>query len=149
MRKKLKKLLKRIVSLAAYADTISHLNGIDDKQVTAIFEALSNAVEENHKEILEAKGSRDKLRYLLYREAVEIKSHTSSYLSYSETMAIREANLWKFALTITEQFFDLIFAALDDYFAAKKQIMHSATVRQSTWHTTITDSSKKLISSIN
>jgi hypothetical protein len=149
MKNDLTKLLKQIIDFTAYNDIISKLIEIDEEHATNIYVSLTSALKENHKAILEAQESRDKLRYLLYREAVEIKAYTSSYLSYSETMATREANLWHFALTVTEQFFNLIFDGLDDYFLAKKKIMIMETERQCNWHSTITDSSIKALGILN
>lgn len=149
MNENLENLLERIVNFTAYTEVISQLKLIDENHANNIYIALKSAFEENHRAIMEAKGNIDKLKYLLYREAVEIKAHTSSYLSYSETMATREANLWKFALAVSEKFFTFIFDRLDDYFLIKKQIMEEDIKRQAKWHTTIKESSIKALSLIN
>ena len=106
--------------------------------------SLKQCVKDIHKGIVDSQKDYDKLKYLLLKESIEIKAHSSSYLSYSETMAIRENALWKFAATLTEQFFDIISDALDEYFKAKIKIMDSELNKDSKWYTGMRDSSKKL-----
>ena len=142
-------LLERIVSLESYRPVLAQLRAIDDTHAAQIETALRKATEETHTGIRAAASNRDQLRYWLYREAVEIKAHTSSYLSYAEMMATREANLWKFALTVTEQFFNLVFDALDAYFETKKRLMLQECEAQSSWYSSIADSSRKLLVPVN
>ena len=117
------KLLEQIISLDSYRPALLKLQQIDQAQTKLIETALTAATLETHNGMHEAENNGDRLRYWLYREAVEIKAHTSSYLSYSEMMATREANLWKFTLGSTDQFFETVFDELDTYFATKKNRM--------------------------
>lgn len=145
----MKQELNQVVHLDKFREVFSKLKQVDDKKTNEIITALNHATAETHQGIKKAQGNRDQLKYWLYREIVEIKAHTSSYLSYSETMATREASLWKFGFNVTEQFFELVFNGLDDYFSTKKQIMIHEVESKSAWHSTITDSSKKLIGIVN
>jgi hypothetical protein len=141
--------LQQIVALESYRSTLEQLHTVDAKHATQIQTALVATTHETHEGIQGAEGNGDRLKYYLYREAIEIKAHTSSYLSYVEMMASREANLWRFAFTVTEQFFDLVFDALDDYFDTKKALMLNECETASGWYSTIADSSKKLLAPAN
>jgi len=143
------KLLEQIISLDSYRPALLKLQQIDQAQTKLIETALTAATLETHNGMHEAENNGDRLRYWLYREAVEIKAHTSSYLSYSEMMATREANLWKFTLGSTDQFFETVFDELDTYFATKKNRMLADCNEKSTWYSGLADSSKKILTPVN
>jgi hypothetical protein len=144
-----KDILDRIVRLDCYAPAFAKLSQADPESTTQIRTALLKATEESHRGIVRAEDNPDRLRYWVYREAVEVKAHSSSYLSYSEMMATREANLLRFAMSVTERFFELIFDDLDAYFSDKKERMVAACETDSRWYSTVTDSSKKLLTPVN
>lgn len=137
-------ILNKIISFSSFTDVFIKLNKIDKKKTGEIENSLKQCVKDIHKGIVDSQKENDKLKYLLLKESIEIKAHLSSYLSYSETMAIRENALWKFTVTLTEQFFDIISDALDEYFKAKIKIMDCELDKDSKWYTGIRDSSKKL-----
>ena len=145
----MREILREIVGLQCYSSTFATLKQVDKKNAEQLEAALLKATEETHKGIAEAEENPDRLRYWLYREAVEVKAHSSSYLSYSEMMATREANLMRFAMGVTGRFFDLIFDSLDEYFHAKKSLMIDECESRSEWYSTISDSSRKLLAPVN
>jgi hypothetical protein len=142
------KLLDQIISLESYRAILIELQQIDKAQTKLLETALLSATAETHQGLRESQNNKDRLRYWLYREAVEIKAHTSSYLSYSEMMAIREANLWKFAVTSTSQFFDDVFDKIETYFATKKDQIF-ADCDDTSWYSGLAESSKRILEPIN
>ncbi|MCF6159592.1 MAG: hypothetical protein E3K32_13715 [wastewater metagenome] len=142
-------ILHKIINLSSFTDVFVKLNEIDKEKTSEIKNLLKQCVRDTHKGIVDSQKDYDKLKYLLLKEKVEITAHASSYLSYSETMAIRENNLWKFAVTITEHFFDLISDALDEYFKNKIEIMDAELHEDAKWYTGIRDSTKKLGVALN
>lgn len=141
-------LLDRILSLNSFQPVLAQLRAIDEKHTGLIETALTTATAETHDGI-RAAGNTGQLRYWLYREVVEIKAHTSNYLSYTDMMATRETNLWKFTLAVADQFFEIIFDALDTYFETKKRLMADECEARSSWYSSIADSSKKLLVPVN
>jgi hypothetical protein len=145
----MKEICSDIVNLRCYSSAFETLKQVDQKHAAQLETALLKATEGTHKGIVEAEGNPDRLRYWLYREVVEVRAHSSSYLSYSEMMATREANLTRFAMGVTGRFFDLIFDSLDEYFQGKKSLMIEECQSRSEWYSTISDSSKKLLTPVN
>jgi len=145
----LKDILNKIISFSSFTDVFAKLNKIDKKKTGEIQDSLKQCVKDIHEGLFDSQKDYDKLKYLLLKESVEIKAHSSSYLSYSEMMAVRENALWNFTVTLTEQFFDIISNALDEYFNTKIKIMHSELKKDAKWYTGIRDSSKKLGVAIN
>jgi len=137
-------ILNKIVNLSAFKAAFSELKKVDRKKTGEIKNSLNQCIDTIHKEILDSQNDHDKLKYLLLKECVEIKAHSSSYLSYSETMAIRENSLWKFAATLTEEFFDIISDKLDEYFKSKIKSMYSEINNNSKWYSGMRDSFQKL-----
>lgn len=143
-------LLDKILSLSAFDDVLSELEKIDKKKTSEIKSSLQNCIKDIHSEINKNKNDKNAIKYLLYKESVKLhKVYLSSYLSYSEMMATRENTLWKFAFNLTEQFFDIIADALDDYFNAKIKIMNSELEKDASWYTGIRDTTKRMGSLLN
>ncbi|MBM4141668.1 MAG: hypothetical protein FJ242_09360 [Nitrospira sp.] len=142
-------LLEKITTLSSFSEVFSELKKVDQKKGDEIKKALNECVKDIHLQIQNSKGDFKNLKYLLYKESVEVKAHSSSYLSYSEMMAVRENALWKFAFNLTEQFFDIISNALDDYFRAKAEIINQELEQDATWYSGLRDTTKKMGSILN
>lgn len=149
MDKKLKYDLKKILELDSFDKVFLQLKKIDSDKTKEIEKSLKMCVKEIHSKIEKSYNDTPNLKYLLYREAVELKAYASSYLTYSEMMATRENALWRFAFDLTEQFFDIISDALTEYFDVKLQIMFSELEKNYDWRTGLTDSGKKIASIAN
>jgi len=149
MNKKLKYDLEKIIKLDSFNEVFLELKKIDSGKTKEIEVSLKNCINDIHSKL--EKNNRDmaNLRYLLYRESVELKAYVSSYLTYSEMMATRENTLWQFAFDLTEQFFELIANALADYFDEKLKIMISELEKNYKWHSGLKDSGKKVASIVN
>lgn len=141
--------LKNITTLSSFSPVFAELKKIDKNKCEEIEIALKYCVDEIHSQIQNSKDDINNLKYLLYKESVELKAHSSSYLSYSEMMAMRENALWKFAFTLTEQFFDIVANALDDYFQSKVEILNRELEADSSWYSGIRDSTKKMGTVLN
>ena len=135
--------LDAVRRLEAFEAVFGELRAVDPEIGANIETALRNQLAANHDLLVQAEGNPDRLRYALYREGVELNSHIATFLRYSETMAQREAALWKFALGATDQFFDLVFDALDDYFAAKQEIIEKLVDDDSSWYSGMRDTAKQ------
>jgi hypothetical protein len=145
----MKDILEEIASLNRYTSTFATLAKVDRKSAAQLRAALLKATEKSHSEIIEAADNPDRLRYWIYREAMDVKAHSSSYLLYREMMATREAHLLRFAMDVTNRFFYLVFEALDAYFMDKKKRMFQECEASSRWYSTVSDVSKKLLTPIN
>jgi len=145
MEKELETNLIRIIELDSFYDVFSKLRKIDSRKTEEIENSLKQSIKDIHTTIEKSYNNITplKLKYLLYRESVELKAHASSYLTYLEMMGRRENALWRFAFDLTEQFFDLISDALDKYFNAKLQVMLSELENSYQWYTGLQDSGKK------
>ena len=141
--------LKQITDMVAFDEVFDEMKKADPEIGSNIETALRNQLKEIHEQLESADCNKDKLKYALYRETVEINSHVSRFLRYSETMSQRETALWKFALEATDQFFDLVFDALDEYFQAKLEIMQKQIEEDSDWYTGLKDTAKKAGEIIN
>lgn len=149
MDKELKCNLAKIINLASFDEVFLELKKIDSDKTQEIKDSLKICIKDIHNKIEKSYSDKANLKYLLYREGVELKAHASSYLTYSEMMATRENALWRFAFDLTEQFFNEISDALAEYFDAKLQIMFSELGKNYKWHTGLTDSGKKVTSIAN
>jgi len=141
--------LDRIIQLSEFSGVFNELKHVDLTQGYTIEKALWECLKATCQGLSESKDDKAALRYWLYRHSVELKAHASSYLSYSEMMATREAALWKFTLNITEQFFLLVFDALEEYFEAKTRIMIQGVEEDSSWYVDLRDTAKKAGAAIN
>lgn len=141
--------LTKIIKLDSFTEVFSKLIKIDPDKTKDIENSLKESIRDIHSKIEDNYNDKANLKYLLYRESVELKAHASSYLTYSEMMATRENVLWRFAFDLTEQFFDLISDALTDYFDEKLKNMFSKLEKNYEWHTGLIDSGKKLASITN
>lgn len=142
-------LLEKITSLYAFSPVFNDLRKIDANKCQEIEKALKHCVNDIHNQLQNSIEDINNLKFLLYKESVEVKAHSSSYLSYSEMMAMRENALWKFAFDLTEQFFDIVAEALDDYFKTKIGIMNKELETDSSWYSGIRDTTKKVGSVLN
>jgi hypothetical protein len=149
MNNEIQSLLEKIITLSSFSPVFAELQKIDKNKCKEVEAALKHCVDEVHSQIQNAKDDINNLKYLLYKESVELKAHSSSYLSYSEMMAMRENALWKFAFTLTEQFFDIVANALDDYFQSKVEILNRQLEADSSWYSGIRDSTKKMGTVVN
>lgn len=136
-------LLAQILTLSEFSNILLHLKQVDPQHGGEIEKALEGCLKETRQGLAEEGNDLNALRYWLYRQSTELKAHGSSYLSYSGTMAQREAALWKFSMTSVDQFFHLIFDALDEYFETKKTLMLAEVAEDSAWYTGIRDTVKK------
>ena len=98
MNNEIQSLLEKITTLSTSSPVFDELKKIDKNKCEDIETALKYCVDEIHSQIQNSKDDINNLKYRLYKEGVELKAHSSSYLSYSEMMAMRENALWKFAL---------------------------------------------------
>lgn len=149
MNVEIQNLLEKITTLSSFSPVFKDLKKIDKNKAEEMETALKRCLEDIHVQIHNSKEDINNLKYLLYKESVELKAHSSSYLSYSEMMAMRENALWKFAFNLTEQFFDIVADALDDYFKTKAEIMNKELETDSSWYSGIRDSTKKAGSILN
>ncbi len=140
---------QKIVNLEAFNDSFSELRKIDKEKTDEIEKSLKACIKETHAELMNSDEDSTEIRFLLYKERVELKAHASSYLSYSEMMATRENALWRFAFDLTNQFFNIISDALADYFDQKIEIMGSEITEEHDWYTGLVDSGKKAGSILN
>lgn len=142
-------LLEKITSLSAFSPIFDELRKIDSDKCEEIEKTLKHCVNNIHNQIQTSTKDTSNLKYLLYKESVELKAHSSSYLQYSEMMAMRENALWKFAFDLTEQFFDIVDSALDNYFDAKATIMNKELETDASWYSGIRDTTKKMGAVVN
>jgi hypothetical protein len=142
-------LLEKITSSSAFSPIFDELRKIDAEKCEEIEKALKHCVSDIHNQIQTSTEDTTKIKYLLYKESIELKAHSSSYLSYSEMMAMRENALWKFAFDLTEQFFDIVADGLDNYFDAKVTIINKELETDATWYAGIRDTTKKMGAVVN
>src|SRR4030042_7095552 len=142
-------LLEKIIALSSFSSVFDKLRKVDANKCEEIEKALKHCVNDIHVQLQNSMGDMTNLKYLLYKESVELKAHSSSYLSYSEMMAMRENALWKFAFDLTEQFFIIIAEALDKYFDAKIEIMNKELENDSSWYSGIRDATRKMGTVLN
>jgi hypothetical protein len=142
-------LLEKITSSSAFSPIFDELRKIDAEKCEEIEKALKHCVSDIHNQIHTSTEDTTNIKYLLYRESVELKAHSSSYLTYSEMMAMRENALWKFAFDLTEQFFDIVADGLDNYFDAKVTIMNKELETDASWYSGIRDTTKKMGAVVN
>lgn len=135
--------IQRIQSLAAFRETFAELRQADPAAGANIENALRAQLAETAALIGEAGDNLDRLRYALYRQKVELNAGIAPFLRYTESMARRETELWKFATLSTEQFFDMVFDALDDYFRTKQKLMEGEIGQDATWYSGLRDTAKK------
>jgi hypothetical protein len=133
----------RIVAMTEFQAAFSELKNADQRNGTALEEALVNSVKQLHDHIRESSDRLDALRYYLYREAVEIKAQAAVFLNYEREMAQRETALWRFALERNEDFFRAVYDAMDEYFGAKASVMIAEVDRDATWYSGLRDTAKK------
>jgi len=143
------KKLDLILKMKAFDEVFTEIQKTDSEIGGNIVTSLKNHLSETHEQITQAGVSPDKLKFAFYRETVELNSHISGFLRYTETMSQREAALWKFALDATEQFFDIIFDALDDYFSTKLEIMSKEVETDASWYSGLRDTAKKAAIPLN
>jgi len=134
--------IEEITALTAFDATLADLEGADQESAAQIRNALINATRENHEKINSAVGNRDRLRYYLLREIIEVRGYASHYLSVWDELARREAKLWQFAMDATEGVFDLLEDDLYRYFAKKKDLMLADIEDESTWYRGFVDGGK-------
>lgn len=149
MDKNLKSNMTKIIKLDSFKEVFSQLKKVDLNKTKEIESSLNNCIKDIHNQIKKNGKDPSNLKYLLYRESIELKSHVSSYLKYSQMMAERENALWRFAFDLTNQFFDLISDALTEYFDAKTTIMLAELEKDHEWNTGLKDSAKKAGSALN
>jgi hypothetical protein len=142
-------LLEKVTSLSAFSPIFDELRKIDSEKCEEIEKTLKHCVNDIHSQIQASTKDTSNLKYFLYKESVELKAHSSSYLQYSEMMAMRENTLWKFAFDLTEQFFDIVADALDNYFDAKVTIMNQEIETDASWYSGIRDTTKKMGAIVN
>ena len=135
--------LDRVISLSELVGVFAELKKADPRNGTSVEEVLRNVLEECHEGLRSSGGSPDKLRYWLYREAVELKAQASVYLNYEREMAQRQAALWQFALERNDEFFTLVFDALDSYFAGKTDIIITEIEEDARWYSNLRDTAKQ------
>lgn len=136
-------IIERIASLSAFQLIFAELKAADPEDGGAIERALSVALQECHVGLRESSESPDRLRYWLYREAVETKAQASAFLSYEKEMAKREAALWQFAIAQNERFFRSVLDALDDYFDLKNQRVIEELEKDAAWYSNLRDNAKQ------
>lgn len=136
-------LIPRIVGMEVFLPAFDDLKGADFANGEAIEKALRTCLEDCHAGLAQSAIGPERIRYLLFREAVEVKAQASAFLNYEREMASREAALWRFALTTTEDFFNVVGDALDGYFQTKAQVIVEDVENAASWCTGLTDTAKK------
>jgi hypothetical protein len=139
----LKPYLDRILAISELVQVFAELKEADLLNGGNVETAMRNALADCHEGLRSSGGSPDKLRYWLYRESVELKAQASVYLNYEREMAQRKAALWQFALERNDQFFALVFDALDSYFTAKTDATIVELERDARWYSNLRDSAKQ------
>lgn len=149
MKKDYQNLLEKIINLDSFGNVFKELKKIDKKKALEIENSLKKCIKENHSKINKRKKDKKNLKYLLYKEKIELKAHSSSYLSYSEMVATTENALLKFAVNLIEQFFTRMADELNDYFNTKITIMNKELENNASWYAGLKDTSKKMGSILN
>lgn len=136
-------LIDQIARLKAFESVFAELKQADATNGASIADALRICVQEGHEELLRGGTDTERIRFLLFREAVEIKAQASAFLNYEREMASREAALLRFALGTTESFFEMVGDALGGYFQAKSHAIVNDVERAASWYTGLTDTARK------
>jgi len=142
-------LLKKVISLESFDEVFKQLREIDNIKTNQVEESLKSCIKDIHDEIAKNINDNKSLKYLLYKEFIVLKEHSSAYLTGNSMMASRENTLMKFANIISEQFFSIINNALEEYFNKKIEIMYLNIEKNSNWYSGLNDSAKKMGSIIN
>ncbi len=134
--------IDRLVRLDSFGEVFAELTTADPVNGDALETALRTSLRETS-EALKRDTNPDRLRYALFRQAVELKAQSASFLNYEREMAQREAALWRFAVDRMEDFFQRVFDALDIFFEARTEAALTELAADARWYSGLRDTAKQ------
>jgi hypothetical protein len=139
----------QITNFSAFKEVFEQMSLLDPERMNNISLSLFNSVKEYHGILNNHEKTLHEKKAALLQEQIAIQAQASKYLTISEEISQKEAQLWKTLPEITDLFFDTLFDKLDVYFATKLTKMYKEIDKNSEWYTGIVDTAKKSGSLIN
>jgi len=129
--------------MVAFKESFEQMALVDSDMATNISNTLCKLIQPNHNVFHKEKVSRDEVRIALLQEQLQIQAQASQYLAISDEIGEKLKNLWQFATSAPDIFFDLFYDSLEILFRQTRSVIYAELERDYNWYTTFADVAKK------